>query len=388
MSLLLSIIIPTHNRQNYAEQCVRTILNNFDNIEIVLSDTSDSDTLKSIFSNEILDGKIIYVRPPVGISVVSNFETGFKHSTGDYLIFIGDDDCIGPEVDRVVAWAEKNNIEAITHSNPAHYYWGDFESLYSGSKYSGKLTYKDFDGFYHLVNSNIALSYALDNLGEGLFDMPRAYMGLISRTVCARIVHKYKNLFGGVSPDIYSSALISHESKRTYYIDYPIVMAGSSGASTAGHSAKRTHKGGLTDNAHIGAFKNLVWDKRVPEFYSVPTVWGYSLLKAVDVISDDNLKPNFENLYANCFFFHRNYYKEIFESINYYSLNSKKSKIEVYGKITVLTFRLVTRLTRKAIHKFIISKLIPDLTVTKASGTLESFEILLKHTSAKQINLN
>ncbi|MFX7977155.1 hypothetical protein ABTK65_20135, partial [Acinetobacter baumannii] len=85
-----------------------------------------------------------------------------------------------------------------------------------------------------------------------------------------RIVARHGELFGGVSPDIYSAALISLESQKSYQVDFPIVIPGACAGSTSGKSAQGRHVGGLRDNAHIGAFKNLVWDARVPEYYSVP----------------------------------------------------------------------------------------------------------------------
>ena len=130
--------------------------------------------------------------------------------------------------------------------------------------------------------------------------MPRAYAGMISRQLVERIIETHGALFGGVSPDIYSAALISMESRKSYRVDFPIVVPGACAGSTSGKSARGRHVGGLRDNAHIGAFKNLVWDERVPEYYSVPTVWGYSLLKGIEDMPQWLRKADFSMLYLRC----------------------------------------------------------------------------------------
>src|SRR3546814_1908638 len=81
--------------------------------------------------------------------------------------------------------------------------------------------------------------------------MPRAYCGLISLTLIKRILADHDALFGGVSPDIYSAALISAHSVNALDIDFPAVIPGASGASTAGQSAAGRHVGALRDNDHI-----------------------------------------------------------------------------------------------------------------------------------------
>src|SRR3546814_5068960 len=54
--------------------------------------------------------------------------------------------------------------------------------------------------------------------------MPRAYCGLISLTLIKRILADHDALFGGVSPDIYSAALISAHSVNALDIDFPAVI--------------------------------------------------------------------------------------------------------------------------------------------------------------------
>lgn len=220
---------------------------------------------------------------------------------------------------NLLDWAEARSIDVINFTFPILYYWPDFIHRRSGSKMSGSLRVSNFTGTITKYNSRNKLHEALADLGGGVHDMPRAYSGIISRSIVEEIIKKYGSLFGGVSPDIYSSALISYVGFIGIKIDFPIVIPGISGGSTSGLSGNGKHVGKLRENPHIGAFKNLVWDNRVPEFYSVPTVWGYSLVKAMEKIDDANFRPDFTRLYAKCMIFHSNYFKEVWNSFNSYS---------------------------------------------------------------------
>ena len=312
---LLSAIIPTHNRQRYAINAITTILENFPDTEVVVSDTSDTLQIAEELAHWIAAGRLVYDHPQRPMDVVSNFQNGLRLATGDYLIFLGDDDCLGAGAEELARWAGENGVEAAACSLGAAYFWPDFKSLYFGADFTAKLTVQAFDASITRLDGPQVMQQTLKNLGTGVMSMPRAYLGMISRALAVRIEEKYGALFGGVSPDIYSAALIAPESRSSVRIDYPFIIAGSSGASTSGQSAEGRHKGGLRDNAHIGAFTNLVWDPLIPEFYSVPTVWSYSFKAAIDKLGNPAYRPNLLRLYAKCCLHHPSYWREIKASL-------------------------------------------------------------------------
>jgi hypothetical protein len=190
----------------------------------------------------------------------------------------------------------------------AWYYWPDYLHASRGTSYAGTLHVSPFTGEIRPHDSRKAMDYALSNFGGGVFEMPRAYAGMLSASLARKIIAKYGALFGGVSPDIYSSALIACEANNCVAVDFPVVIPGASGKSTAGQSAAGGHRGKLRENSHISAFKDLEWDERIPEFYSVPTVWSFSLLKAVETLASKgsltSLSPNFGRLIVKCLAYH------------------------------------------------------------------------------------
>ncbi len=314
---LLSVIIPTHNRAKYAVQSIKSILELSHDIQVVVCDSSPLDSISSQFLGGLPESRLKLINAPVGISVVDNFNLGLQSADGRYLVFLGDDDFVSSEIVNVAFWAESKGIDSIKFNFPALYYWDDFKHSTRGDSYFGTLHIASFSGAVVAHDLRGSMRYALDNFGGGVFDMPRAYAGMISADLARRIVAKYGSLFGGVSPDIYSSFLIANESKNCVLIDYPVIIPGASGLSTSGQSSSGGHYGKLRDNAHIAPFKDLVWDQRVPEFYSVPTVWSYSLLKAVEKVEEDkgtSMNPNFGRLLLKCFVYFPRSYRETFSS--------------------------------------------------------------------------
>ncbi|HEB04756.1 hypothetical protein LCGC14_0323930 [marine sediment metagenome] len=312
---LVSVIIPTHDRARYAVPSIKSLLALSENIEVVVCDTSEVDAIAPHFSDFSSRDRLRLIRPNRPMSVVDNFNEALKAASGDYLVFIGDDDFVTSEIINVAKWARSESVDSIKFTFPVHYYWSDFEHWREGDSIAGTLRISSFDGSIRRHDAKLALKHALNNFGGGVLDMPRAYAGMVSADLVRRIQAKHGVLFGGVSPDIYSAALISLETKKCVKIDFPVIVPGSSRASTAGQSASGGHVGGLRENSHIGAFKKLIWDEKIPEFYSVPTVWSYSLLKAV--AKEDELQSyiNFPRLYLKCVLYHRAYIKKTLSSL-------------------------------------------------------------------------
>jgi len=327
MSLpLVSVIIPTHERAKYAVPTIRSMLDLTSEVEVVVCDTSAEDLISMELHDSPHLSRLKLVRPGKALSVVENFNTSLTAATGKYLSFIGDDDFVSEQIVTVAKWAEANQVDAIKFSFPTLYFWPDFRHMTQEDAIAGTLRTSPFSGKVAPHDAKAAALQALANLGGGVMEMPRAYAGLISMELVERIQEKFGALFGGVSPDIYSAFLISQESRKCVYIDYPVIIPGASGASTAGQSAKGEHIGALRDNAHIRPFRDLIWDKRVPEFYSVPTVWSYSLLKAVEKHGRLTDQINFVRLYLKCLIFHKAFMQETLKATTIFrrqtSLNS------------------------------------------------------------------
>ena len=120
---LLSIVIPTRNREFYCIQAIKHILS-FENkdFELVIQDNSES---KKIFDfvNNIEDSRLKYFYTENQLNSLINMDLAISRAKGRYVTMIGDDDTVLPTIFKVVAYAFKNNYDAISQKNIVSYNW-------------------------------------------------------------------------------------------------------------------------------------------------------------------------------------------------------------------------------------------------------------------------
>ena len=103
MSLEISVIIPTFNREKYIGRCIRSLLTQsigLTNFEmIVIDDGSTDDSLKvlSAFKNDI---KIIQNKKNLGLPISLN--TGIKASRGKYIVRVDSDDYVNKDFLKIL----------------------------------------------------------------------------------------------------------------------------------------------------------------------------------------------------------------------------------------------------------------------------------------------
>jgi hypothetical protein len=300
---IFSLVIPTRNRQRCAEQAIRIALQECRDTEVIVCDNSDTEELRERIGDLKDNSRLRYYYTAETLSVVDNFEKALQHVTGDYVMFLGDDDTVGPDIVEIVEWARSQGIETINydhHETVLHYFWPGVTSKRWGESLGGSLVLSSFVGTSTFVDHRSDIVDALQHLGEGPRFLPRIYLGVVSRALLERIRVKYGRVFGGVSPDIFSSHLIAEESTKSAILDFPFVIPGASSSSTSAARAARTDIGSLRSTEHIQRFKDLQWDPRVPKFYSPHTVWAFSHLEAVRCAPRYTCEALFESLYAKC----------------------------------------------------------------------------------------
>ena len=149
---LLSIIIPTKNRQKYAISIINNILTiNNENFELIISDNSDSAKLKEYIDSKIKDDRVIYYYNSKPISMIENFNKSMSYANGKYICYIGDDDGVCSDIVKFTQWMDNQNIEALIGKNCISYSWPSDEK-------DGELCIYPFSGNYKVVNVRRELS--------------------------------------------------------------------------------------------------------------------------------------------------------------------------------------------------------------------------------------
>lgn len=353
---ILSVVIATHNRSEYAVQAVKSVLNiESELIEIILHDTSTDGKLPLNIKPQLYDGRLHYHHCDDRLSMTENHNRALAMAKGEYVCLIGDDDTISFEILDAVEWAIKNNIEAISSKIIASYYWPDFRSKTFGAGHASRLYLNNFTSNIAANDCQLSLKISLKTACQGTDGLPKIYHGIVKRSVMEKIKSKAGDYFFGVSPDISGAIGVALMTNSFSLLDYPLTIAGGAGNSNSGRSAMNAHRGKLEDDPHIKPYKNLMWPELIPKFFSVETVWGQAAYETLSKLDSEKLKLfNFIHLYSVCIINHPTYYKEIFNALNYCKNNSEKSTRKIFYQFFLcvmdLSFKKIIKLTKRALR--------------------------------------
>ncbi|WP_395006624.1 glycosyltransferase [Undibacterium sp.] len=305
---LITFVIPTRNRQD----CLRSMLQTFSRFhqekctrfDVVILDNSDDDSLAKDVEN--CQYAITYVYRAEQLSVVDNFNQGTALLTGTYACFMGDDDLISERIFDLAALMDEHEIDAaiLAAQTKGVYFWPGVVDARWGDV-GGTLFLGNPSGYIQPIILDDAIRKSRAHSCDGPQLLPRVYSGLIAKSCIDEVIARYGTLFGGCSPDIYSSRMLSSVVKKIVAIDLPVLLAGASKTSTSAQRAERSDVGQLKSNDHLGRFQNLVWSPRIPEFYSPFTVWAQSYLQAEERLGSSLDDSDLAYVYAKCLLFAR-----------------------------------------------------------------------------------
>jgi hypothetical protein len=297
---LLSIVIPTRNRQHFAISLVETIVREYPTVELIISDNSDDDSLGQQIARF---GDVQYAHASDLLSVVDNCDRGLARATGDYVMMMGDDDTVGPNLLDIVSWAKHNAVDAVTCLGPktvCQYFWPSVTHPIWGKIVPGSVFLSAFTGQIEWLEPSVEIRQALLELGGGPHSLPRLYLGLVAREALLRARARYGSIFGSVSPDVYSGLLIAKVARRFCRADYPFVLPGAGAGSSSAERSERTDHSELHQAEHITRFRAIDWDPRIPSFYGPAPIWGAAALIAAQTIGEPVPDLGFARLYGKC----------------------------------------------------------------------------------------
>lgn len=123
----LSICVPSRNRQIWFQETIRALTRSLrSDIELVFVDNSDDPSIMNAFIQPYLaDPRVKYV--PSGAEVrpmVDNWEVAFEATTGRWIVYIGDDDHVDPELAGLILRLEAKmpDVEALDWAR-LHFTW-------------------------------------------------------------------------------------------------------------------------------------------------------------------------------------------------------------------------------------------------------------------------
>jgi glycosyltransferase involved in cell wall biosynthesis len=304
-NFIFSIVVPTKDRQLIALKTIKHLLNaTTSETEIVVQDNSEDQSLRDM---------ILILNPPVRlkyfyrvgeISFTQNFEDAINNSSGKFILLIGDDDGITFDLVDIVKIMDKRKIQAIVPTQKAIYFWPNSGvALNNKNIDNGYLSLNKFNLSCKKVNSKKEVSLFMKNglLNYLNFNFVKAYHGIVRRDFFNKIKQQNGRIIGGLSPDIYLAAYLSMQVNKFLIVDFPLTISGINYNSGSASSSRGEHTGPIEKAPHFKGHKDYQWNKKVPYFYSVETIWADSFMAAFEDFKKYGIissKINFSKFYA------------------------------------------------------------------------------------------
>lgn len=277
---LLSIVIPSRNREAYCIEAIKDILHYQENcFELVIQDNSDSDRIEEyVVAHQ--DKRLKYFRIKGRINSVINMCTAVGHAVGEYICMIGDDDTVLPNIFSLARWAKDNGIAAIAPKLSYGYLWDENGLM------TGKLVCHGAHGKVEFLNPQKQLSLLLKNgiIQYDKYDLPRLYHGLMRRDIVEKIEKKTGHYIGGLSPDIYLSCSSCFWIDKYVKVSFPFTIPGACVQSTSVGNPR----GKFEDMPHLWNRGEYKWNEFIPKYNSAQTIWAETALKAIEENANDD----------------------------------------------------------------------------------------------------
>lgn len=277
---LLSVVIPTRNRQKFAASCVHQVYGvTDDSVQIVVQDNSDNASLKAMLTDIVGTERLKYNYAPDRLTGVENYAKGVELADGEYVCCIGDDDGVMGYITDVVRAARENGYQAIKPASSAVYYWpGTLDRYKTGCAFMEKMTLRA-----HAFSPRQGVETLISNGFQRYLqtDIVKAYHGVVKKEYFCELNRKTAHYCGGLSPDIYWSVALSLMMEKAVSIDIPLTICGACKVSSTGEAANRLSVGPLKDAPHLIG-QTYVWTDQIPDLYCDETIWADSAIHALD----------------------------------------------------------------------------------------------------------
>lgn len=303
MKPLLSIVIPTKNRYSTLTNLVEKLLDwESDDYEIIVQDNSeDNAPIKTFLLKHSKDKRFKYFHNIDHVTVCQNSQDAIDNSVGEYVCFLGDDDGIIKQSLNIVRWMKENNIDSL-NCKQGTYCWPEFRQKNCGKKRSlaGMLTYHSHDGELYSQDAIIGLDNLLENGCLSLNGITRLYHGIVSRETLNILKARTGTYFPGAIADMSSAVGLVFCAKNHYYLNFPLIISGASGASYAGKGAKKNNHTAFEHQPWFAKETITEWFDKLPKHIVAQTVWPDAAISALKRVGHADLiaKMNFPLIYA------------------------------------------------------------------------------------------
>ncbi|MBU1152815.1 glycosyltransferase family 2 protein [bacterium] len=221
-----SVLLPTRDRLRYLKYAIETVRRqNYDNWEIIISDNCSEQDITG-YAQSLNEPRITCYRTEKFIPVTDNWNNVLEKSTGDYVIMLGDDDCL------MKGYFTTLNQLIEEYSNPDLIHTNAFMYAYPGAipKYpNGFLQIWSYDIYNsdkpYLLDKKRAIKLVQKTLDFRVGFGWNMQFSLVSRSLINEL-KKSGPFYQSPYPDYYATNLIFVKTKQILICPYPMVAIG------------------------------------------------------------------------------------------------------------------------------------------------------------------
>ena len=234
----ISIIIPTRERGFYLASSIRTVLEIDDPaIELIVADNASTDDTAQVVAG-FTDARLVYLPSDRRVSMRENFNRALAASTGDYAIFIGDDDAVISGQFRFLRQLLETKRPDGVSWFKATYGWpiAGFGRKTGGLRFYRRHSYGPPQSYDPGRDLDALMACRL----AAMVPTPNIYHGCVSRAYLDRIAPAPGLYFDSTIPDVNLQYRAILKGGDFLHCDHPFTINGYGPASTGGaHAAPK-----------------------------------------------------------------------------------------------------------------------------------------------------
>lgn len=237
MPLLLSIIIPTRNRDQTLVHTLASIRNDaFSQCEILVSNNDSSDRTQSVIDAAAKkDPRIRCIKTPQCLSMSRHWEFALSQANGEYVTFLGDDDAVMPGgLQKAVSLLQAADWPDALASVNAEYHWPSSPVRNHANIFSYPTGRNCGWCDCEALKREVISGHALYN------ELPMIYKGWIKYSLLSKLQNVTGSFFKSCQPDIYMAVACSILLNGFYLTEEPLFIEGISCFSNGAQSMHRS----------------------------------------------------------------------------------------------------------------------------------------------------
>ena len=228
LNMKFSVLLPTRNRLDLLSYAIETVRRqDYSNWEIIVSDNFSEEDISGYVSS-LNDARIKYFRTEKFVPVTDNWNNALEKSRGDYVIMLGDDDCLMrgyfSTLSRLI---DKFDSPDFIYTNAFLYaYPGVFPGVPKGflHTYSRREIFNSA-GEPFLLERSKAMEFVMHSLNFRLALDYNMQFSLVSKKLI-EAMKPYGPFYQSPYPDYYASNAMMLKAGRILVVPEPLVTIG------------------------------------------------------------------------------------------------------------------------------------------------------------------